>query len=63
VPAQTFERTARLKPVTGPDGTLRLNIGQLFPAALQLGVFQVQVTGSGGREATTSFIVVPVGAG
>jgi len=62
VPAQTFDRTARLRPVTGPDGTLRLNVGQLFPAALQLGVFQVQVTGSGGREATTSFIVVPVGA-
>ncbi len=61
VPAQTFVRTARVKPVTGPDGTLRLNIGQLFPGALQLGQFDVQVNGSGGSQATTTFIVIPVG--
>ena len=59
VPAQTFDRTARLRPVTGPDGTLRLNVNQLFPASLQLGRFYVQVTGAGGREATTEFIVIP----
>jgi Protein kinase domain len=63
VPAQTFGRTARVQPVTGQDGKLSLNISQLFPGALRLGVFTVRVTGSGGREATTSFIVVPVGAG
>ena len=62
VPAQTFTRTARVKPVTGPDGTVRLDINQLFPGALQLGMFDVQVNGPGGREATTTFIVIPVGA-
>jgi serine/threonine protein kinase len=62
VPAQRFDRTAGVKPVTGPDGTLSLNLKQLFPGALQLGQFQVQVTGSAGREATTAFIVIPVGA-
>ncbi len=59
VPAQRFSRTARVRPVTGPDGTLRLDINQLFPGALRLGKFDVQVTGSGGREATTEFIVIP----
>jgi serine/threonine protein kinase len=62
VPVQTAVRTARVKPVTGQDGSFRLNVSQLFPAALRLGVFGVQVTGSGGRKATTSFIVIPVGA-
>ena len=61
VPAQTFVRTARVKPVAGPDGTVRLNISQLFPGALQLGQFTVQVTGSGGSTAATAFIVIPVG--
>jgi hypothetical protein len=59
VPAQTFTRTARVKPVTGPDGTVSLHIAQLFPGALRLGLFNVQVTGSGGHEATTTFIVIP----
>ena len=40
-------------------GTFQLNIGRLFPGALQLGLFDVQITGSGGREATTAFIVIP----
>jgi hypothetical protein len=62
VPAQTFTRTARVKPVTGPDGTVRLDINQLFPGALQLGMFDVQVDGPSGREASTTFIVIPVGA-
>ncbi len=62
VPVQTFTRTARVKPVTGPDGTVRLDINQLFPGALQLGMFDVQVNGPGGREATTTFIVLPAGA-
>jgi serine/threonine protein kinase len=62
VPPQTFVRTARVKPVTGQDGALRLNINRLFPAALRLGLFYVQVTGSGGSQATTTFIVIPVGA-
>ena len=58
--AQTFSRTARVTPVTGPDGAVSLDINQLFPAALQLGLFEVQVSGSGGRKATTTFIVIPI---
>jgi len=56
VPAQTFTRTVRMTPSTG---TFQLNINQLFPGALRLGLFNVQVTGSGGREASTTFMVIP----
>jgi hypothetical protein len=56
VPAQTFTRTVR---VTPSAGTFRLNINQLFPGALRLGLFSVQVTGAGGREAITTFMVIP----
>jgi len=58
-PQQTVERSARAKPVTGPDGTLRLDIGRLFPGALRLGLFQVKVTWPGGSPVTTNFIVIP----
>ena len=56
VPAQTFTRTVRITPSAG---TFRLNINQLFPGALRLGLFNVQVTAPGGREATTTFMVIP----
>ncbi len=56
---QTVTRTARATPVTGPDGTLRLDIGHLFPGALKLGAFDVKVTWSGDSSASTSFIVIP----
>ena len=56
VPAQTFTRTVRMTPSTG---TFPLNINQLFPGALRLGLFSVQVTGPGGRKATTTFMVIP----
>jgi serine/threonine protein kinase len=59
VPAQKFTRTVR---VTPSAGTFQLNIKQLFPAAVQLGLFNVQVTGPGGREAATTFMVIPIGA-
>jgi serine/threonine protein kinase len=58
VPAQRFTRTIR---VTPSAGTFRLDIKQLFPGAVQLGLFDVRVTGSGSREATTTFIVIPIG--
>jgi hypothetical protein len=61
--AQRFTRTAGVKPVTGQDGTVSLDIGRLFPGALKLGRFDIQVTGSDGRTVTTSFIVIPIGAG
>jgi serine/threonine protein kinase len=56
VPAQTFTRTVRITPSAG---TFQLNINKLFPSALRLGLFNVQVTGSGGREASTTFMVIP----
>jgi len=58
-PAQKFTRTVR---VTPSAGTFQLNINQLFPDAVQLGLFDVRLTGPGGREATTEFIVTPPGA-
>ena len=58
-PPQTVVRTARVKPVTGPDGIVRLNIGRLFPDALRLGLFGVKVTWAGGHQASTTFIVIP----
>jgi len=62
VPTQTFTRTARGTLVTGPDGTVTLHITQLFPGALRLGLFNVRVTGAGGRGATTTFMVIPLAA-
>ncbi|HTQ90390.1 MAG TPA: hypothetical protein VMK84_12955, partial [Streptosporangiaceae bacterium] len=58
VPAKKFTRTVR---VTPSAGTFQLNISQLFPDAVQLGLFDVKVSGPGGREATTEFIVIPPG--
>jgi serine/threonine protein kinase len=58
-PAQKLTRTVR---VTPSAGTFRLDIDKLFPGALQLGLFDVRLAGPGGREATTSFIVIPPGA-
>jgi len=58
VPAQKFTRTVR---VTPSAGTFQLNIKQLFPGAVRLGLFNVQVTGPGGREAATTFMVIPFG--
>jgi len=60
-PNATFHRTAPVKPAVAPDGTLRLNINKLFPGALRLGQFIVEVFGSGGSNATTVFIVIPPG--
>jgi hypothetical protein len=57
--AQKFTRTVR---VTPSAGTFQLNIKQLFPGAVRLGLFDVQVTGPGGREAATTFMVIPFGA-
>jgi serine/threonine protein kinase len=61
-PPQRFTRTASVRPVTGPDGTFRVDLNRLFPSSLQLGVFDVGVTGTDGREASTEFIVIPAGS-
>jgi len=58
-PNQTFHHTAQVKPLVGPDGTVRLDINKLFPGSLQLGEFIVEVTGPGGSGASTIFIVIP----
>ena len=58
MPARTFTRTVRMTPSAG---TFQLNINKLFPSALRLGLFNVRVTGSGGREATTTFMVIRPG--
>jgi serine/threonine protein kinase len=61
-PNQTVHRTARVHPVVVSDGTLRLNIGQLFPGSLQLGQFTVHVVEPDGSSAATRFIVIPPNA-
>ena len=62
LPRETFDRTARVRPVTGRDGSVRLAVSRLFPGSLRLGLFSVEVTGSDGRKAVTTFIVIPPGA-
>jgi serine/threonine protein kinase len=57
-PAQKFTRTVQVSPSAG---TFQLDINKLFPGMLQLGAFDVGVTGPGDRQASTSFIVVPAG--
>jgi hypothetical protein len=56
VSAQKFTRTIH---VTPSAGTFQLNINKLFPSALRLGLFNVQVAAPGGRKATTTFMVIP----
>jgi len=58
-PAQKSTRTVR---VTPSSGTFRLDINKLFRGVLPLGLFDVKLTGPGGHQATTSFIVIPAGA-
>jgi serine/threonine protein kinase len=58
-PAQRFTRTVH---VTPSAGTFQVNINQLFPGAVQPGIFDVTVSGPGGRQAKTEFIVIPPGA-
>ena len=60
-PNQTVHHTAKVKPVVAADGTLRLNINQLFPGSLRLGQFIVEVSGPDGRGASTVFLVIPSG--
>jgi hypothetical protein len=59
LPRGTFDRTAPVKPVTGRDGSLRLTISRLFPGSLRPGLFTVEATGSDGRKAATTFMVIP----
>jgi len=60
-PSGTSVSTAAVKPVVARDGTLRLDLGQLFPAQLKLGLYEVHVAGADSSKADTSFIVIPPG--
>lgn len=60
-PNGTFVHTAPVKPVVARDGTLRLDINQLFPGSLRLGQFTVDVTEASGAKTTTQFVVIPPG--
>jgi len=57
----TWRHTAPGKLAVASDGTLRLDIGRLFPGQLRLGRFTVNVTGADGAKASTQFIVIPPG--
>jgi serine/threonine protein kinase len=54
--------TSTFRPVAGADGMFRVPVRQLYSGALQLGLFTVQVTEPGGRQAQTEFMVLPPGA-
>jgi len=59
VPPQTSSHTVTVTPA---GGTFLLNIHRLFPDPLTLGLYTVEVSGPGGAEASTTFIVIPAGA-
>jgi len=60
-PNGTSVSTAAAKPVVARDGTLHLDLGQLFGGQLKLGLYEVHVAGADGSKADTSFIVIPPG--
>jgi serine/threonine protein kinase len=56
---QVLDVTSRVRPVAGPDGTVTFPVSQVYPNQLQLGVVTVTVTGTGGRQASAEFMVIP----
>ena len=54
-----LDSTSRVKPVVGQNGTFSFAISRVFPGALQLGQFTVEVKAAGGRRASTEFQVIP----
>jgi Protein tyrosine and serine/threonine kinase len=57
--ANIMQKTATVKPVTGQDGTFSFTVNQLFPGSYPLGLYTVEITGSGGAQASTQFLVIP----
>jgi serine/threonine protein kinase len=53
--------TSRYHAIAGQDGTFRVAVSQLYSDALQLGEFTVTASASGGKTASTQFIVIPSG--
>jgi hypothetical protein len=60
--SQLVSMTSPDKPVTGPDGTFKVPLGQLYSGPLLLGLFTVEVTAANGSQAQTQFMVIPQGA-
>jgi hypothetical protein len=63
-PASTkiMDSTSPVRPVTAKNGTISVNVSQLFPASFPLGLFTVEVTGADGAHASTQFRVIPPSA-
>ncbi len=57
--AQVLDVTSQVKPVTSAAGAVTFPITKVYPNQLQLGQVTVTVTESGGRSATTVFMVLP----
>jgi serine/threonine protein kinase len=56
---QVLNTTSPVRPVTGADGTVIFPVTKVYPHQLQLGQVTVTVTGTGGRQASTEFMVIP----
>ncbi len=56
---QVLNTTSPVMPVTGADGTVIFPVTKVYPHQFQLGQITVTVTGTGGREASTEFMVIP----
>jgi serine/threonine protein kinase len=54
--------TSAFEPVTAANGTFTVRVSQLYSGSLPMGLCTVQVTASGGSQAQTQFMVLPVGA-
>ncbi len=59
---QIFSVTSRDTPVTGPDGTFKVPVRQLYSGPLPLGVVSIDVSAPGGGTASTQFMIIPAGA-
>jgi serine/threonine protein kinase len=58
---QLVSMTSTFKPVTTAHGTFKVLVSQLYSGSLQPGLFTVQVTGPGGGQVQTQFMVLPPG--
>jgi serine/threonine protein kinase len=57
-----MDRTSPVRPVAAKNGTISVDVSQLFPASFPLGLFTVEVTGADGAKASTQFRVIPPAA-
>jgi len=54
-----LDTTSRVKPEVGRNGTFTFAIGKVYTDTLPLGLFTVEVKGTGGRHASTQFQTIP----